>query len=216
MKCNQSSLGDRCPNPTTTNCIEWVGDDIPCLDICKGDSLTVLQNAIAEKLCELVALTDASNIVIPECLRIAWGTQDKEILTFLQFILDNACSLQSQIDSINGTIANFNPLVTVDYKCCSDNPCVTTGTVTLSVALQNIINCLCTQKEEIEALSQTVITNSNLVLSLQQQVQAQQNLTNSLITTLSQISVRLTNTENDISDISDRVDCIVAAGGFSC
>ena len=155
-------VSKRCPTVVGTNCIEWQGGDIACLEICDGDMLTTAQVAIANKVCELVELTDATTIELPECLVTAWGTNDETVLNLIQFILDQLCLQQASIDGIVAQIPNIDPMVEIDFLCCSDNPCVKTGIVTVSVALQNIVNCLCDLKTTVTALSDYVGSNSTI------------------------------------------------------
>ncbi len=143
---------DSSPIKATTNEVLWVGGDIPCLDVCNKSRLTTVQLAIIDKLCLLTSNTDLTNVVIPECLKTAFNSGDKVLLDFIQILLDNACLQNTQITDITTSLETLNPLVTVDYKCCSDNPCITTGTVTLSVALENIIICMCDLKSYIGIL----------------------------------------------------------------
>ena len=51
-----STNGNSAPkgcNPVSSNCVIWQGPDIPCIDLCAGDSIS----AVLAKLCEqLVAI----------------------------------------------------------------------------------------------------------------------------------------------------------------
>lgn len=161
MGCETANyLYTRCPEVVSTNCIEYRGADIPCLGICKGSNLSVVEMAIANRLCELSDLTDATIITVPACIIAAWnaGQEDKTILNLLQFALDQICVLQAEITVLQTPV---EPKVTLDYACCSTNSCVTTGKVTLSVALQNIINCICGLNTKIESF-QTSIGDANI------------------------------------------------------
>lgn len=156
----------KCPDNTTTDCIRWVGKDIPCLDICYGDSLTELQNEVAEKLCELVGDVDMSTVVIPACLLSAWDglEQDKTILNLFNFAFQIACQQQATINTLPTT---NNPIITLDYKCCADSPCFESVTVTISTHLQQIINCICALSSKVAELEATTASEFN---TLQAQV----------------------------------------------
>lgn len=161
MGCETANyLYTRCPEVVSTNCVTYQGADIPCLGICKGSNLSVVEMAIANRLCELSDLTDATIITVPACIIAAWnaGQEDKTILNLLQFALDQICVLQAEITVLQTPV---EPEVTLDYACCSTNSCVTTGKVTLSVALQNIINCICGLNTKIESF-QTSIGDANI------------------------------------------------------
>ena len=147
---NSYTLEQRCGNPTTTNCVTYVGPDIPCLGITSGCRLSEVECKIATTLCTLLGDVDMSSIVIPQCFTTAWGSQDETILNLLQFILDQACIQQDLLASViagTTTIQGLDPIITVVYpQCCQPGACNSGTTVTISQHLTNILNCLCTIK----------------------------------------------------------------------
>jgi len=149
--------------------------------------LTTVQVSIAEKLCELVGETNVSTIVLPPCLVTAFGTRDKTILEFILFLLEESCNLQSQIDNLNTDLSIFEPMVTVDYKCCADSPCVTVGTVTVSEAIQNILNCLCDLKSDLGFEICPLPTGKSLSCMVQEQATIISDLQNTLVLQQAQI-----------------------------
>lgn len=209
MKERRSNSYSICENPTTTTCISWQGGDIPCLNICNGDTLTYVETQFANAICALNEEVDLSSIIIPDCLKAAWGTKDPSILNFITLLLQETCSLQTQVNSINENLATFNPLVTVDYKCCADNPCITTGTVRLSVALENIINCLCAQKQLIDSQAATIESLNDSVTSLSTKVQNFETQLSNLTVAMSTLSSLVTNTYRT------KINCVISATGVS-
>ena len=174
---NSSSIYDRCPSVTTSNCVKFVGDSSSCLGICSDSSLTEVLNVVNTNLCSVVTAVDMSSVAVPSCLSSTWGTQQKNVLNFIQLLLTESCTLQSEIDTVNTALAHFDPQVTVDYRCCS-NSCITNNTLPLSTTLQNIINCLCT-------VSQSVVTLQSLVNSFDSRITANE-------LAISQINTQLT------------------------
>jgi len=204
MGCETANyLYTRCPEVVSTNCIEYRGADIPCLGICKGSNLSVVEMAIANRLCELSDLTDATIITVPACIIAAWnaGQEDKTILNLLQFALDQICVLQAEITVLQTPV---EPKVTLDYACCSTNSCVTTGKVTLSVALQNIINCICEIKSEVSTLKSTVKSLQKEVIVLNAQI-------NDPTNGIGALKNQLATQQIDISTLQSTVACIISA-----
>lgn len=162
----------RCPTPTTTDCVEWVAGDFPCLDICDGDLLTEAQFNIATKICELVDTTDLNSVVIPECLKESWATNDPTILNFIQFLLDKHCDQQAQIDSINTNIFTLKTEFEVKYPDCCVSECQPSFTLTLQKHFEKVLECLCQQYDRIVALESTVQTlaTQSSVNNLQEQI----------------------------------------------
>jgi hypothetical protein len=147
---------DRCPDVLSGRCVSYQGAPIPCLKLCTGDSISYIQEQVALKLCELVGLTDMSGIIIPPCLVNAWGTNDYTILNLIQTLLNNSCALQGQIDAIDTALLTFDPMITVEWKCCSTAPCVISPSIKVSEAIQSIIDCICLLKADVTSLTSRV------------------------------------------------------------
>ena len=100
----------------------------------------------------------------------------------------------------------------MDYKCCSENPCVTTGTVTLSVALQNIINCLCEQKALIVELENKVNTLNTTVGDINSGLVKQVNTLNKQVCGLLTNRVQIQNALNCINGQLDSACSVTLSG----
>ena len=178
MNCNNSnSTFNRCGETLTSDCVIWRGVAVECLDLCPGDSITKVQQAILDQLCILTGLTDLSTLTIPQCLIAAYGSKDKNLLNSIQILLTAVCQNTADIDALETNLDSLNPLVSVDFKCCSTNPCVTNGTVRLNVALENILSCLCTQNDVIASLQSQMASYQTQINSLTSQYQ---NLANAI------------------------------------
>lgn len=180
----------------STDNIVWNEEDIECLGVCSGSRLTTLQLAIIEKLCEVVGNTDLSGIIIPDCLKTAFGTKDKTVLEFIQFLLDNDCLIKSDIDNLQDQLDNFNPLITVDYPSCCENACLPGETYTISQHFEKVLGCLCYQASRINELESTIASQATAITSLNTQY-------NQLNTTLSTVVTNLTNLTIKVNDIED-------------
>ena len=44
----------------SSNCVIWEGPDIPCINLCKGDSITDVIYKLATELCKLLDIVDLS------------------------------------------------------------------------------------------------------------------------------------------------------------
>jgi len=47
-------------NPISSNCVIWQGPDIPCINLCNGDTVSDVVAKLAEKLCTLLDQTTIS------------------------------------------------------------------------------------------------------------------------------------------------------------
>ena len=213
MGCETANyLYTRCPEVVSTNCITYQGESIDCLGICKGMTLTKLEDIVVNKICDLATLTNMSVINFThKCpwIATAWNNAhpeinpnvDNTILNILNFILDELCVLQAEITVLQTPV---EPKVTLDYACCSTNSCVTTGKVTLSVALQNIITCICGLKSEVSILESTVQSLQREVIVLNAQI-------NDPTNGIGALKNQLATQQIDISTLQSTVACIISA-----
>ena len=179
----------KCKPLVSTECVIYKGEDIPCLNVCKGEKLSTVEIKILNKICVLVGNTDMSSIVLPTCLITAWGTKDKSILNFIQFVLDQFCLLHST--------ETVEPAIDIDYMCLANNPCINTQvTVTIPKAIQDIIIYLCDLANKVSIIENSTIPNlDNKITTLTNRVTTLESNNTTLI--------------NSISTINSRINCIV-------
>ena len=204
----RSNAVDICPLVTTTNCISYqIQND--CLGICEGDSLSYALYTITNNICSLNTITNVSSIAIPSCLTSLWSTNTPTIYNFINTLTQEACVLQTQIDNINTTLSTFNPQITLDYQCCSNNPCFSGSTVSLTQAFQNIISCICGLSSQISGYQ-----NSLTQLTIELQTQAV-TITNQAIqiTTLNNTVTSLTQM---VALLQSQVQCLNSNAGNVC
>ena len=51
---NTGSNSNNGCTPISSNCVIWQGPNVSCLDLCTGDTISVVIATLAEKLCELI------------------------------------------------------------------------------------------------------------------------------------------------------------------
>jgi len=81
-------------DPISSNCVIWQGPDIPCINICNGDTISDVTAKIGEELCDLVAGTclcdpDMSTIDL-SCIGTGSAGTIQEVT---QQIIDYLCAL---------------------------------------------------------------------------------------------------------------------------
>src|ERR1035437_9329377 len=47
--------------PVSSNCVIWTGPDIPCIQLCKGDSISDVTAKLAQQLCDLLTQVNITN-----------------------------------------------------------------------------------------------------------------------------------------------------------
>lgn len=87
--------------PMSSNCIVWQGRDLPCISLCKGDTITDVVEKLADELCDLMDMFDLDNYDLS-----CFNNEVPQIKTFdelIQKILDKICDLED-ITPGGGTI----------------------------------------------------------------------------------------------------------------
>jgi hypothetical protein len=92
--------------PTSSNCIVWQGDDIPCLQICKGDTISDVTFKLACLVCLLQDQLDPDTYDLT-CLEIATCDIPHTFKDFIQLIIDRICNIEATCCS--ETIGNNTP-----------------------------------------------------------------------------------------------------------
>lgn len=170
MGCETANyLYTRCPEVVSTNCITYQGESIDCLGICKGMTLTKLEDIVVNKICDLATLTNMSVIDFThKCpwIATAWNNAhpgnhpnvDNTILNILNFVLDELCVLNTKVDNLP------NPLdETYTYQYCAvcNTDCNPNVALTIPGHIQKIIDCICLLNTKIESF-QTSIGDANI------------------------------------------------------
>lgn len=84
-------------NPISSNCVVWQGRDIPCIDLCHGDTISDVVYKLATELCDLLDATSLTGLDF-SCLNLGvTPTTQKELI---QAIIDALCSLDGRCTSL--------------------------------------------------------------------------------------------------------------------
>lgn len=78
--------------PTSSNCIVWDGPNIPCLNLCKGDTVTDVLYKLASDYCELLLQFDPSKYDI-SCFNYI-GCDPEDFSELLQIIINKICDIE--------------------------------------------------------------------------------------------------------------------------
>lgn len=80
-------------DPVSSNCVIWQGPDIPCIDLCHGDSISDVTAKLAAELCDVLNLVDITQYDISCFSPVCPAFTDFSDL--VQFIIDKLCELQT-------------------------------------------------------------------------------------------------------------------------
>jgi hypothetical protein len=99
-------------SPVSSNCVIWQGPNIPCINLCNGDTVSDVVFALATELCGILDTLDVANYDL-SCFGItACGPNDFQAL--IQFLIAQICALQGVVPGeIKNTTDCPDCLVTV-------------------------------------------------------------------------------------------------------
>ena len=123
-------------SPISSNCVIWQGPDIPCIKLCRGDSISDIIHKLATELCNIMDLLDVNGYDL-SCFDLV-GCKPTNIQELIQFLIEKICAIEA-VDA--GIIAendlekrstSANTLVTVA-------PCFVVGTTTVMTVTEYAI-----------------------------------------------------------------------------
>lgn len=146
-------------SPLSSNCVVWQGPDIPCIDICNGDTVSDVVANLATEVCNLIDATCECNPVLaidPSCLTVADPTNLDQVI---QALIDKACE----------SVTPDETLYTLP-KCLTYRDPV--GNFVTELPLQDFLtllgNQVCTILESISVIEQSVENLSARVAVLEE------------------------------------------------
>ncbi len=144
------NLDNKPCSPISSNCVVWQGPDIPCIELCTGDTVSDVVSAMATELCTILDTLKVSNYDLT-CFNLqACGPTDFQAL--IQFLIEKICENEG-----------ISP-ATKDIPTCPDcvvsvAECFVTGnqtTMQLVDYVQLIGQRLCSLIEEITLINQQI------------------------------------------------------------
>ena len=97
-------------SPVSSNCVIWQGDDIACISLCKGDTVSTVVAKLATELCTILEYTKISNYDL-KCLTLN-NCPPKDFEVLIQLIIDKLCALDAEVNGAPSparTIGNTCP-----------------------------------------------------------------------------------------------------------
>jgi hypothetical protein len=77
--------------PMSSSCVIWNGPDIPCIDLCSGDSIEKVVYNLATVLCEITeGVLDVTTLDF-KCLVLSGQSEPTTLLATIQKIIDKVC-----------------------------------------------------------------------------------------------------------------------------
>jgi len=164
---NSSITTNGCDN-ISSNCVIWQGPDIACIDLCTGDTISIVTKKIADKVCQIItdgvtANPDLTGLDL-SCLNIQ-GVTPTELVPVLQAMVTQICA---NTNSSGG--GGMSPLPTMTLPACLvyDDP---SGNPVTQLPLDQfatlIANQVCTNLTSITTINATLTSYNTRITTLE-------------------------------------------------
>lgn len=172
MKPYKSSVSVENCSPISSNCVIWQGPDLPCLHLCKGDTVSDVVYKLAEEVCQLKESIGLTDVDLTCLLDICQTTPEpnKTLSNILNLLINKVCCINDIIDNLPPPGNNYQEPI-LNLPTCLQYPDGSGGTVTQLIHSQytlRIATFLC-------ALNTTVNTHTSQISSLDSRVTALEN-----------------------------------------
>lgn len=141
---------DTAIDPQFSNNTFWDGENIPCLGICEGQSMSTVVKKLATEICTLLSPTDLSTLTLDCALEILNRNpiSNRTLINILQLLIDNECGLKVLIDNLQSQIDGLSEdSFVIDLKCLkTTNSFGSTITLSRDETLQLFVNEICSLK----------------------------------------------------------------------
>lgn len=151
-------------NYTTSNCVIWPGPDIPCIKLCKGDTISDVIAKLATELCNVLNILEVEPSATAigydlSCFNIQ-GLPPQDFQQLIQFIINRLCAV------------SVNPVPPAAPGGCPD--CIVD--VAPAFYYQNSVGDTVTQMQLTDYATAMGNTINNILTQINQQQQAINNL----------------------------------------
>jgi hypothetical protein len=80
-------------SPISSNCVIWQGPDIPCIKLCKGDTVSDVVYKLGMELCNIMDLLNVNGYDL-SCFDLA-SCKPQNIQELIQFLIERICALEA-------------------------------------------------------------------------------------------------------------------------
>jgi len=152
-------------NPISSNCVIWQGNDIPCIKLCKGDTISDVVYKLAVELCAIMDQLAISNYDL-SCLNLGTATPT-DIKGLIQLLVEKICALIN-VDPATTSSSTSNvqvPIASCFYFNNQFGDQVTT--MTLQDYVTTIGNTICNMIQQLGLDQSVIATHTQQITALQ-------------------------------------------------
>jgi len=150
-------------DPVSSNCVIWQGPDIPCIDLCHGDSISDVTAKLAAELCDVLNLLDVTQYDISCFSPVCPAFTDFSDL--VQFIIDKLCELEACCNTSTPATSGCPECVLTIAACFQyvNELGDTVTTMNIDDYVRAIGNKVCELESTVTALQSTVADHESRI-----------------------------------------------------
>lgn len=102
MKAYRSNTEKESCSPISSNCVTWQGPNLPCLNLCKGDSVSDVVYKIAVEICDLKDSIGLSDVDLTCLVKVCSTTPEptKTLAHILDLLISKVCCLSDIVNNL--------------------------------------------------------------------------------------------------------------------
>lgn len=154
-------------SPVSSNCVIWAGPNIPCINLCKGDTISDVTFKLATELCTILDYLNVQNYDLT-CFNLAsCGPNNYQEL--LQFLIDRICAIENVPATVatSATTAINTRSADVSNYLMTASPCFGGGTITLVDYVQQAATQICNIFVQINIINSGIDSLNTRVATLE-------------------------------------------------
>lgn len=154
-------------SPVSSNCVIWAGPNIPCINLCKGDTISDVTFKLATELCTILDYLNVQNYDLTCFNLAACGPNNYQEL--LQFLIDRICAIENVPASVATSVTTSVNTRSADVSnyLMTASPCFGGGTITLVDYVQQAATQICNIFVQINIINSGIDSLNTRVATLE-------------------------------------------------
>lgn len=187
-------------SPISSNCVVWQGPDLPCINLCKGDSVSDVVYKTAVEVCQLKEDLGLNDIDITCLVQVCQTTPqpEKTLTNILTLLVNKVCCLSDIVKGIpNPGTPYVEPTISLTSYCSELTANGVLTSLLLSDLVKRIATVLCNAWAQINTNTQDIAQLQVDVLALQNATSPTLSVSSCLLGAIEDIDVVLENLEGE-------------------
>jgi len=105
-------------NPISSNCVIWQGPDIPCMNLCKGDTVSDVLYKAATEICQILDILNVTAYDL-SCFNLT-SCSPADFQELVQFLISRICNLETCTGCAPGCGNEPTPIIPQPTNGCPD------------------------------------------------------------------------------------------------